>query len=79
MFLKMTEARLVLKSLARIKRLRQIILNMDQAMMSKIRSYNYPPDGVHDIMRAAFLMLGEHEGKTQVYTNSSCAKHNNIL
>ena len=67
----MQEAKQVLESLARMERLQQAILNMDQATMSEIKSYNKPPDGVHDIMRATFLMLGEHEGKTQVHTNKN--------
>ena len=35
-------------------------------MMSELRSYQKPPEGVHHVMKAVFLLLGEDEATTTV-------------
>ncbi|XP_052277528.1 lim and transglutaminase domain protein ltd-1-like isoform X2 [Dreissena polymorpha] len=47
--------------LRRFKRLRHEVLAMNQKTISEIRSYPKPPDAVHAVMAASFLLLGNQE------------------
>ena len=42
------------------------VINMDQKTMSEIRRYQRPPGNLHRVMKATFLLLGQHEGITEV-------------
>ena len=42
------------------------ITAMDKNAMSEVRSYQKPPRGVHNIMQATYLLLGEDEDTTMV-------------
>ncbi|XP_048760115.1 uncharacterized protein LOC125669562 isoform X3 [Ostrea edulis] len=44
--------------LHRIEKLRHSVLNMDKRTVSEIRNYGNPPDGVHQSIQAACLLLG---------------------
>lgn len=47
--------------LRRLKRLRHEVLAMDQKTISEMRSYPKPPQPVHSVMAATFLLLGNKE------------------
>lgn len=55
--------------LARIEKLRHSVLNMDQKTIAEIRTYSNPPEGVHQSLMGAFLLLGHpmKEVKVRVY------------
>ena len=42
------------------------VLGMDKNTMGEIRSYSRPPDGVHKVVQAALLLLGDDEYTTDV-------------
>jgi hypothetical protein len=42
------------------------VLGMDKNTMGEIRRYSHPPEGVHKVMQAALLLLGDDEYTTFV-------------
>ena len=52
--------------LARIEKLRHSVLNMDQKTIAEIRTYSNPPDGVHQSLMGAFLLLGHSMKEVKV-------------
>ena len=62
----MIKANKMLLSLKRLKRLRDEILNLKQSTVAEIRSYSKPPDQVHKVMIATYLLLGNKEKELQV-------------
>ena len=64
----MIKANKMLLSLKRLKRLRDEILNLKQSTVAEIRSYSKPPDQVHKVMIATYLLLGLKEKELQVCT-----------
>ena len=52
--------------LRRLKRLRHAVLEMDQKTISEMRSYPKPPQAVHGVMAATFLLLGNKEIQLKV-------------
>ena len=59
-------AHAVLSQLRRLERIRAEILELKQATVAEIRSYQKPPAVVHVVMTATFLLLGHHEKETKV-------------
>lgn len=55
--------------LARIEKLRHSVLNMDQKTIAEIRTYSNPPDGVHQSLMGAFLLLGHSMKEVKVNPN----------
>lgn len=55
--------------LHRIEKLRHSVLNMDNRTISEIRTYGNPPDGVHQSLQAAFLLLGHSKKDVKVGTS----------
>ncbi|XP_033737982.1 uncharacterized protein LOC117325677 isoform X2 [Pecten maximus] len=55
--------------LLRIEKLRHSVLSMDQKTVSEIRTYSNPPDGVHQSLMAAFLLLGHPKKDVKVWRN----------
>lgn len=55
--------------LHRIEKLRHSVLNMDNRTISEIRTYGNPPDGVHQSLQAAFLLLGNSKKDVKVGTS----------
>lgn len=53
--------------LHRIEKLRHSVLNMDNRTISEIRTYGNPPDGVHQSLQAAFLLLGQSKKDVKVW------------
>lgn len=53
--------------LARIEKLRHSVLNMDQKTIAEIRTYSNPPDGVHQSLMGAFLLLGHSMKEVKVW------------
>lgn len=53
--------------LARIEKLRHSVLNMDQKTIAEIRTYSNPPDGVHQSLMGAFLLLGHTMKEVKVW------------
>ncbi|XP_052098847.1 lim and transglutaminase domain protein ltd-1-like [Mytilus californianus] len=47
--------------LRKLKRLHHAVLAMDQKTISELRSYPQPPNPVHGVMAATFLLLGHKE------------------
>ena len=39
---------------------------MDRNTMSEVKRYSKPPAGLHPVMQASLLLLGEEEDTTQV-------------
>jgi len=52
--------------LQRIEKLRHAVLSMDQKTVSEIRTYQNPPDGVHQSLMATFIMLGHSKKEVKV-------------
>ncbi|XP_062611507.1 uncharacterized protein LOC134273317 isoform X4 [Saccostrea cucullata] len=53
--------------LHRIERLRHSVLNMDNRTIAEIRTYGNPPDGVHQSLQAAFLLIGHSKKDVKVW------------
>ncbi|XP_078621048.1 calcium-activated chloride channel regulator 3A-1-like [Branchiostoma floridae x Branchiostoma japonicum] len=49
----------------RLENLRHEVLQMNQSTISEIRNYNHPPQLVHQVMVATYLLLGVNESETQ--------------
>lgn len=60
------EATKLLTRLKRLERIRHEILELKQATVAEIRSYQNPPPVVHKVMTATFLLLGHQEKETKV-------------
>lgn len=61
------EANQLLSRLKRLERIRHEILELKQATVAEIRSYQNPPPVVHTVMTATFLLLGHKEKETKVW------------
>ena len=62
----MLAAQHLLNRLRRLERIRHEILELKQATVAEIRSYQSPPPIVHTVMTATFLLLGHKERETKV-------------
>ena len=54
---------------ARLKKVSELmhsVLALDQRLIAEIRSFQVPPNEVHDIMKATFLLLGNYDEETRV-------------
>ena len=60
----------VLLQLRRLERIRAEILELKQSTVAEIRSYQKPPQIVHTVMTATFLILGHKESETKVRKTS---------
>ena len=60
------ESKSLIKSLERVNRLKQAVLKLDQNTMLEMRNYQNPPKGVHEVMVATLLILGDSEKLTKV-------------
>lgn len=60
------EANQLLSRLRRLERIRHEILELKQATVAEIRSYQNPPPVVHTVMTCTFLLLGHKEKETKV-------------
>ena len=60
--------------LHRIEKLRHSVLNMDNRTIAEIRTYGNPPDGVHQSLQAAFLLLGhsKKDVKVTMFNRAGC-------
>ncbi|XP_013404637.1 uncharacterized protein LOC106169650 isoform X2 [Lingula anatina] len=63
--LELAYAKRVLEHLRHIEKLRHDILNLDQKTIAEIRSYSNPPDAVHQVMAASYLLLGLTEDQVK--------------
>lgn len=61
------EANQLLSRLKRLERIRHEILELKQATVAEIRSYQNPPPVVHTVMTSTFLLLGHKEKETKVW------------
>lgn len=61
------EATKLLTRLKRLERIRHEILELKQATVAEIRSYQNPPPVVHKVMTATFLLLGHQEKETKIW------------
>ena len=66
MYHEMATARNVVERKKRLAALKHDVLMMDRRNMSEMRSYNRPPEVLHEVLRAALLLLGEDEETTEV-------------
>ena len=62
----MIDARGLAEHLKRLMQLKLVILNMDKNTMTEIRRYDRPLPVLHQVLTAAFLLLGEDEETTSV-------------
>ncbi|OAF70210.1 hypothetical protein A3Q56_02029 [Intoshia linei] len=63
----MEEAINVLMQLRRLERIRAEILKLTQPTVAEIKSYNKPPEAVHQIMIATFTLLGHSVQETKIW------------
>ena len=61
-----SDAEAMRSRLRRLKRLKHAVLEMDQKTISEMRSYPKPPQAVHGVMAATFLLLGNKEQDLKV-------------
>lgn len=71
------EASKLLTRLKRLERIRHEILELKQATVAEIRSYQNPPAVVHKVMTATFFLLGHQEKETKVLYSVGSHIHNN--
>ena len=64
--LELIEADKLMNKLRRLERLRREILELNQSTISEIRSYQKPPEAVHQVMIAVYLLLGYEEEELMV-------------
>ncbi|CAH1258088.1 Hypp1961 [Branchiostoma lanceolatum] len=57
------------EKIKRLEKLRHAVLQMNQATVSEIRNYSHPPQLVHQIMVATYLLLGVKESETLNWQN----------
>ena len=57
--LQLAMAKQILEKLQRLEKLKKEILNLDQKTIAEIKSYSQPPKQVHQVMSAAFVLLGD--------------------
>ena len=43
------------------------ISGLRQSVISEIRSYNTPPEGVHSVMMATYILLGTRKKEVKVF------------
>ena len=58
----------------RLRRLQLKILDMNNSTLIELKNYKTPLSDVHQVLIAAFLLLGENEEKTGVCWHWSCLK-----
>ena len=69
--LELIDADKLMNKLRRLERLRKEILELNQSTISEIRSYQKPPEAVHQVMIAVYLLLGYKEKELKVCIRSS--------
>ncbi|XP_078702613.1 uncharacterized protein LOC144928284 [Branchiostoma floridae x Branchiostoma belcheri] len=52
-----------------LEKLRREVLDASQVTISEIRNYNHPPQKVHQVMTATYLLLGVKERETEDWRN----------
>ncbi len=55
-----------LAQLQRLRKLRHPILELNQATIAEIKSYSKPPEVVHKVMKATFIVLGDNKDSLMV-------------
>ena len=60
--------------LRHLEKLRHAILDLDQKTIAEIKSYSKPPEGIHKVMVATFLLLGNTEKELKVREHEYAAK-----
>ena len=48
-----------LEQLYRLQRLRHSVLDLNQTTIAEMKSYTKPPEVVHEVMKATFIVLGD--------------------
>ena len=71
--LKLAMARKILERLRRIEKLRHVLRHLDQQIIAEIKSYASPPEQVHQVMLATFVLLGEDEAHLTKVGNTMIA------
>ena len=77
----LVEAHKALLQLRRLERIRAEILELKQSTVAEIRSYQNPPEIVHIVMTATFLLLHHKEKETKVPGGCFkfvCCKHSHV-
>jgi hypothetical protein len=64
--LQMQMATKIYEQLKRIEKLKHEVMNLDQKTIAELKSYAQPPDAVHQVMAATFLLLGSPERSLMV-------------
>ena len=62
----MAMANRIKEHLQGIEKIRHAILNLDQRTIAEIKSYSQPPEPVHHVMAAVYVLLGEPEENLKV-------------
>ena len=62
----LVDAHKLIIQLRRLERIRAEILELKQSTVAEIRSYQKPPEIVHHVMTATFLLLDHKERETAV-------------
>ncbi len=69
-------AQRVLEQLKRIEKLKHEIMQLNQKTIAEIKSYSHPPEGVHQVMMASFVLLGDDPAKLKVSIGLNKLKDN---
>ena len=72
-------ARDLIARLRNIQRLMHDVLALDNRVFAEIRSYPSPIPEIHDVMKAALLLLGNFEEETKVTTKCSYIWNRKII
>ena len=59
-------AKKILKRVKEIERLTKPLLKMNQNMVTEIKKYQTPPEGVHHVLLATCILLGDDPNQLQV-------------
>lgn len=62
----MTRAEDVIARLEMIRRLTQMIVDMDRQLVAEVKSYNNPRPPVYNVIAATFMLLGEPQANIKV-------------
>jgi len=60
------ECKIIRKKFDDMEEMKKKIQRLKQSVISEIRSYGSPPDGVHQVMMATYILLGERKGDLKV-------------
>ena len=65
--LQLEMARRMVQQLERLAALNKAVLDLNQKTIAELKSYSKPPAGVHQVMMATLMVLGENQAALKVW------------